>query len=543
MKLLNKIRVLGRKTKLAVVIVAIGLIAAPAVQGEFYPNRPTFDYNKTNGTADCNDASNPAAQNGRCGSMNGPVFNSFINTPSYGDERSFVDARRSDQTATGSYKNVLADVTKGSKEVVVRMYIHNNANTSTNASGLGVAKNTKVRLALPTNDGDALRAVGYISADNATPKVVEDTVDFTSTEKFSVAYKPGSAIIYNNGPLNGKPISDTVVTTGAPIGHDQLNGNFPGCFEFEAVVQVTLTVTPKGQPDLDLTKQVRKPVAGQTGGWTTEVNAKPGEQVEWLLNTKNGGQASMTDVVTRDVLPPHVKLVPGSVKFVNAKGSQALSDGPLFQSGYNAGRYDANDNTLITFKTTVLDDFKECQVRIRNVAYAHSKEVPADIRDDADVVITKENCKPTTPVTPTYSCVLLKTELGTTNRTTKFTTTAAASGGATIKQYVYDFGDGETLTTDKGTVEHTYKADGQYAARVKVQFAIGNQTVEAEGNNCAAAVTYKTPATPVTTTPTTPDSPKELPETGPAGVAAAIASVTGISTAAYYLITRRRAQV
>ncbi len=166
-------------------------------------------------------------------------------------------------------------------------------------------------------------------------------------------------------------------------------------------MQITLKVTPKQNPNIGLTKQVRKYKSGQTGNWVSEVNARPGEEVEWLLNTKNTGQAAMTDVATRDVLPPHVKLVDGSVKFTNAKGNQNLQDDPLFQSGYNAGRYDPNDNTLITFKTKVLDDFKECQVRVRNVAYAHSKEVPQDVKDDADVVITRDDCdeKPN----PTYS--------------------------------------------------------------------------------------------------------------------------------------------
>lgn len=404
MKISQKIRSLSRKGKLAVAVLAlgVGVVLPLTVHAEFFPNRPTFDYNKHTG-GDCNDPNNPAAQGGRCGSMDGPVFNSFVNTPSYGDERAFLDARRSDQTASGSYKNVLPDVTKGSKEVVMRMYVHNNANESTNASGKGIAKNTKVRIALPDVEGNALRAVGYISADNATPRVVEDTVDLTSTENFKIDYKPGSAIIYNNGPLNGSKISDSVVTTGAPIGYDALNGNLPGCFQYEAVIQITVKITPKEKPNIDIDKKVRKFSEGQKGGWATEVNAKPGEEVEWMLNTKNIGKVAMTDVVTRDVLPPHMQLVPGTIKFINANGSQILKDGPLFQSGYNAGKYNPEDNTVVIFKTKVLGDFEECEKRVRNVAFAHSKEYPQDVKDDADVVITRENCVP--PVTPTTPSV------------------------------------------------------------------------------------------------------------------------------------------
>lgn len=537
MKLSHKIRSMSRKAKLTVAVLALGVgIAVPmATQAEFFPGRPTFDYNKGEGL-DCHNPNNPSAQNGRCGSMNGPVFNSFVNTPSYGDERAFVDARRSDQTAAGSYKNVLPDVTKGSKEIVVRMYVHNNANGTTNASGLGVARNTNVRLALPTNQNDALRAVGYISADNATPKVVEDTVDFTSTQKFSVAYKPGSAVIYSNGAVNGAKLSDSIVTTGAPIGHSALDGNLPGCFEYEAVVQVTLTVTPAEVPNLGLTKQVRKYQPGQTGNWASEVNAKPGDEVEWLLNTKNTGQAAQTGVVTRDVLPPHTQLVAGSVRFTNAGGSQTLANEPLFQSGYNAGRYDPNDNTLIIFRTTILGDFEECQTRVRNVAYAHSQQYP-EIRDDADVVITRENCQ---PENPTYSCDLLKAEVGS-NRTVKYTATATATGGATIKNYVFEFGDGKSLTTDKNIVEHTYAADGQFVTRVKVNVAVGNDTKVAESDRCAAPVNFTTPVKPASST--TPGAPSALPETGAGDVIAAFLAVTVGSTIAYYVVVRRLGRI
>lgn len=406
MKVSHKFQSLSKKTKLFVAALTIGIVTIPiAAQAGFFPGRPAFDWNKYSGNNNCTDPANPARNQGRCGSMNGPVFNSFVNVPNIGDERAFLDGFRSDQTAPGTHKDVVTDVTKGSKEVVMRLYVHNNANEGTNASGLGVARNTKVRIELPTNEGNALRAVGSITADNATPKEVVDTVDMTSTEKFKVEYVTGSAKLFNNGSfLNGTKISDSIVAGGAPIGYSGLDGNLPGCFEFVSTVEIKVRIVPKTNPNLGFTKQVRKSTgSGQTGGWVSEVTAKPGEQVDWLLNTKNTGLAAMTDVITRDVLPPHVQLVPGSVKFTNAKGNQVLQDGPLFSGGFNAGRYDPNDNTLITFKTKLLDDFATCEVRVRNVAHAKSKEMPTEVTDDADVVIKKDNCKPTTPITPAAS--------------------------------------------------------------------------------------------------------------------------------------------
>lgn len=393
MKLFNKFKnVLIRVPRKSVMtIVSLMLLVATPIAvktalAEFYPARPTFDYNKP-----CNPNNNDPYD--RCGSLTGPVFNSFINTPSYGDERSFLDARRSDQTAAGSYKDVLPNVTEGSKEIVVRMYVHNNANKDTNSTN-GVAKNTKVHILLPTGTSQTLRARGYIRADNATPVQVEDTVDFTAGEEFSVSYVPGSAKLFDNNKFsNGVSLSDDIVASGkgALIGSDALDGNMKGCFEFEAIVQIKVKVTPKPKPDLKLEKKVRK--AGEKE-WKSEVSGKPGEEVEWLVNTHNIGQSAMTNVTTRDILPPHVQLVPGTVKLHNANGTTNLQDGPLFAGGYNAGRYAPNDNTLIVFKTKLLSDFTECEVRVRNVAKAKSTEQPNEITDDADVKIVKDNCVP-----------------------------------------------------------------------------------------------------------------------------------------------------
>ena len=231
MKLLNKIRNMGRKTKIAASIAVLAaVVSLPlAVNAGFFPgDRPTFDYTKGDANSDCSNPNDPAAQNGRCGSMTGPVFNSFTNNPAYGDERAFFDGRRADQP--GVAYDVVTDVTDGPKEVVLRTYIHNNANDSTNVSGLGIARNTRVAIELPTVTGDALRAVSAISADNATPREVTDSVDLTANRRFSVDFVEGSARYYNQGPFaGGVALSDAIVQPGGvQIGYDQLDGNLQG---------------------------------------------------------------------------------------------------------------------------------------------------------------------------------------------------------------------------------------------------------------------------------------------------------------------------
>lgn len=531
MKFLQKIRSLSKRSKLIVAVLGVGLIVAvPVVRAEFYPDRRPFDYNKTTGL-DCNDPNNPARDYGRCGSMNGPVFNSFINTPKYGDERMFFDGRRTDEPTTGAYKNVVPNVTEGSKKVVLRTFVHNNANQSTNGT-VGVATGTNVRIALPTATEQVMRARSYISATNAA--LVEDTVDLTANEKFTVTYDAGSATIYSNGPVNGQKLSDSIVTTGAPIGYDALNGNLPGCFEYAAFVEITVTITPKPTPNIQLSKEVRK--AGETQ-WHKEVAAKPGEEVQWKLATKNVSNADLTNVTLRDVLPPHVQLVSGSVRIIDASQDTVQQDGPLFTNNgmITAANQQPGGIRYVSFKTKTLGNFDGCEIRVRNVALVRTDQTPEQ-RDDADVIITKENCQPTNPA---YKCDMLTATPGA-NRKVKFDTTASATGGAQIVLYEYDFGDNtEKLVTDKASVEHTYANDGRYVARVRVQVRVNGEIKYAESDKCAAAVTFTTPGQPGV--PVTPaGSVTTLPNTGIGSVLGIFAAVSAVVAIAYHRFLSRQ---
>lgn len=402
MKMFKKIQSLSKKTKFVIAgALAVGVIGAPLIANAgFFPTRNVYDYFKYDAAnQNCDDKNNPAANGGRCGSMNGPVFNSFINTPSYGDERYFTDGYRNDR-GKSSTADTITDVTEGDKKVVIRMYVHNNANDATNASGKGIAHNAKVKLELPKNSGSSLQAVGAISASNASE--VTDTVYMTANRAFKVQYVPGSAKLLRG--TSSYALNDSIVTSGAPIGNTSMNGELPGCFNYAALVEVTVNIIPEKSEELQLVKQVKN--VGDTTGWKKEVNAKPGQESQWMLTTKNIGLDQLTDVSVRDILPPHVALVPGSVKITNADSqSYPQQDSPLFGNGINLGTYPSGGGRYVLFKTRALDDFAGCSVRVRNIAKAKSAQNPNEISDYADVVITKENCNPgpgpgPTPTTP-----------------------------------------------------------------------------------------------------------------------------------------------
>lgn len=522
-----------RSKLLATTLVLGAVIGIPiATHAGFFPGRPTYDYNKFDASnLNCDDPNNQAADYGRCGSLNGPVFNSFVNTPSYGDERYFTDGRRTDQPASAT-ADTIPDVTEGSHQVTIRMYVHNNANQDTNASGKGIAHNTKVSLELPKNSGSALQAVGAISASNATPGEVSDTVYMTANRAFHVNYVAGSARLLRG--TNSYALSDSIVSGGALIGDSVMNGDLPGCFDFAALVEVTVNVTPEQSTNLQLVKQVKK--VGDTTGWHKEISVKPGDEEQYLLTTKNIGLDQLTNAQVRDVLPPHTVLVPGSVKIVNTdQASFAQADAPLFGNGLGLGTYPSGGGRYVLFKTKALDDFAGCSVRVRNIALAKSTETPTEVQDTADVIITKENCQPTPPA---YSCDLLTATQGD-NRVTTFTAAASATNGATITMYQYNFGDNTpVLVTDKSVVTHTYATEGNYAARVKVQFSVNGQTKYDEGGRCAVPVNFtKTPRPPVTPA----SRPTSLVNTGPGTVAASLfAAVTIASGLGHRFVLARR---
>jgi uncharacterized repeat protein (TIGR01451 family) len=554
MKLINKIRSLSKKSKLLVAALAAGVtIAAPlAVNAGFFPGRPTYDYNKS-GNGNCDDTNNPARDYGRCGSMNGPVFNSFVNAPFAGDERYFADGRRTDQPVNTT-SDTIKDVTD-SKQVTLRVYIHNNANQDTNclrehltANGCtqidqtapGVAHNTKVSIELPTETNSALRAVGAVSADNAAPKEVTDTVYLTGTRKFKVEYVQNSARLLRGStsyPLGNEVVTGGVLVGDKPMANGKFDGNFPGCFDYASFVEITVNIIPEASNKLQVMKEVKKLNATPADTtWHKEVIVKPGDQAQYLLTTKNIGLDTLTNTQIRDILPPHVQLVKDSIQLVNAdQSTYTQPNEPLFGNGTWLGTYPSGGGRYVLFKVTALNDFDGCEIRVRNQAKAKADQVPTEISDYADVVIKKENCNQTTP---TYSCDAL-TKVQGDNRSAKFTVNASAAGGATITRYFFNFGDNtQEFVTDKNVAEHTYAKDGQYAVQSRVEFRVNGELKTANGSQCATAVTFTTPPTtppvkPATKTTTT------LPNTGPGDVVAVFVGVVTASTAAYYVVIRR----
>lgn len=217
MRIFNRILGSTRRKLLALGLV-LGIAAIPVAAialAEWGPTRPTFDWN------------DPAHY------PRSVVFNSFTNNPTVGDERTFYDGYEYGST---NIQNTLT--VQDNERVVLRVYFHNNAASNANQ----IAHNTRVKMVLPSAAATDQTSVAYISADNATPQYVWDSVHLQGNQPFTLQYEPGSAKLWNY-VFRGQPLSDSIVTdSGAPVGYNAIDGNVPGCSEFSGWVTVVVQV-------------------------------------------------------------------------------------------------------------------------------------------------------------------------------------------------------------------------------------------------------------------------------------------------------------
>lgn len=172
-----------------------------------------------------------------------PAFNVYTGTPSVGDEADFFKGKvETDSTYVSDVSSACAAGTRFS----LRVYVHNaaNQNLNENGNGPGVAHNTKVRVSLPSNEATSFTNSAVITSSNASSVSDSMTIDCNG-RKVALEYVAGTAKQFTV-PGGTQSLSDSIVTTGAPIGTNSPNGDVWGCWDQR--VWVTLVVTVKESP-------------------------------------------------------------------------------------------------------------------------------------------------------------------------------------------------------------------------------------------------------------------------------------------------------
>lgn len=237
MNLINSIKVISA---------TILLVVAPAASAAatFGPDRQTYKWDQT---------------------AKGVTFNSVINNPAVGDERSFLVAR---DLKNNNYSDNLK--VSDNEDVVLRVYYHNDAGANK------VAKRARVQVNYPVYDAKNIEINSYILADNAKPGTVTDTTVLSADQDFHIEYQKGSARIWNN-VLRGNTLSDDITTQqgGALIGYDKLDGKIAGGSKYSGYVTLKFKVHFKQAAGTSPSGTATKPGTTANGGKVP--NTGPGE--------------------------------------------------------------------------------------------------------------------------------------------------------------------------------------------------------------------------------------------------------------------------
>jgi len=209
--------------------VAIGTLSPPTARGGFEPtDRPTFSCQR------------PEA----CFGPSFIAFNSFTNAPNYGDERAFFDGKNAAITESGGYRDHL--VVEGDQRILLRVYIHNNANPDTIGEEASTARNTTLEVHLEPGTTTDTLATARIFAANARPQVVSDTAHLSSSRAFRITFNRSEPVNVTHRP-NGvdafvtRPLLNAVFLDDYTL--RATFGDWRGSFAFGALVTFVARTT------------------------------------------------------------------------------------------------------------------------------------------------------------------------------------------------------------------------------------------------------------------------------------------------------------
>lgn len=189
------------------------------------------------------------------------TFNSFTNNSVVGDERPFFSGSLNNANVQDRIQVKDGDV------ITLRAYVHNNADPNKIGQAAAVAKNVKIKVSIPTVSQKDQNLVSFISAANATPGTVNDTMSLYGNDAFTVQYVAGSAVFDHKADgvnMISEKLNDTIVGNGTYL------GDMHGCFQYSGYVTLkvkvsmpTTPVTPPTTPSVTTPTSLPKTGAGE----------------------------------------------------------------------------------------------------------------------------------------------------------------------------------------------------------------------------------------------------------------------------------------
>lgn len=414
-----------------------------------------------------------------------PQFNAYTGVPSYGDESDFV---RSKVSTANAYQNVTTDTCAAGTRYTIRVYVHNGADQAKNNNGTGpsVAKDTKVKVAIPGNEASTFKPTGTITASNAATVTDDTTIACANGKTVKLSYVAGTAYQWNS-QSGTQQLSDSIVSTGAPVGTMSPNGDVWGCWDQRVyvILQVEVKEVPKPEPSTAQCKVLDSVIVNQ-----------------------NERQARAT---------------------ITAATNNATVLG--YEINWGDGSTSNNQTDTHTYA--------------KDGSYTITGRVQVKYANGSTAWVTSANCKDTLEIkkpekkVPYCQGFTLNEFDGRKVRAN----IVIIDNGATINNIEYIWDDGQSSNTTNRSAEHTYDADGTYNVSTKMTYTIDGKQTTVSLPNCAQPVTFGVPpVTPPETpeNPEVPGSPEELPVTGPADVALIVAGVSVVSALGYRFFLGRR---
>ena len=330
------------------------------------------------------------------------VFNSISNSK-IGDEKNFVGASERCVTFIGGLgKDQICDDVKWYNNTIevsnggvytVRLYVHNNSPKGMDA----IAKGVKTTFAIPTTVAKSHNIVGYIDSENADITRYWDEVEFKSNEEFYIEYIEGSAKYENAKGIVSLPDS-VILEGGAKIGYESLNGEIPGCYEYDGVVTIDVKVVNAQSTKVKQTVRVKG-----TKDWADTTDAKVGDEIEYNIYFQNNSNVQVNDVMIRDVLPENVEYVKGSTKIYSTVHPNwaNIAEDDITTSGINIGSYLPKGDAHIRFTAKVVNkSLSDCGAIDQLVNWASSTVNGQVAKDNTVVRVQAAECAPAPTPTP-----------------------------------------------------------------------------------------------------------------------------------------------
>jgi hypothetical protein len=187
------------------------------------PNRPVY----------------PCENAGGCKGGNHVSLDSTVNTPAYGDERFFLSAKI--EGDVGGVKDLL-EVEPGDI-IQLRIIVANDGDPNVPHSLPLLARGVTARVELPRDPADEAQIVAWLSADNASPQQIYDSLRLISSDSVGLHFVGGSAVLRNSAHSQGLPLPDSLFEEGALLGYRRLDGRLDTCFCHLGIVLAKVVVT------------------------------------------------------------------------------------------------------------------------------------------------------------------------------------------------------------------------------------------------------------------------------------------------------------